>query len=240
MRKLMWLIALVSCGSPAPVVSNAALLVNAQSAKVSDEQAQLAYEIIAAIDYIPFTYTDDGCYARALYMAMELATRGLPSSAQFLEGELSPDPYTSWWYHVALMLLVGANSEPTVVDPSLAATPLPLSEWVPLSHPAPGYRLFWVPGSVYASDEVFDNSEQAPMIESLSELPMFRPRDLSDACKYMHRYIGYETELTWPERDAKRARLLARTRELLSQLAVIGKVNLRRLDCGEDVGQIYP
>ena len=237
-RVLLSLLLLVSCAAPDPRLSTP-LQGSDQAAKVTSEQAQRAYDIISAIDYIPFHYTADGCYARALYMAMELAVNELPSSAQFIEGELAPDDYTWWTYHVALMLLVGDATEPTMIDPALATRPLPLHDWIDLSHPAPGYRLFWVPGSVYASDEVLANTTQAPMIESFAELPAFKPQDIADSCRWLHAYIGLEFNLSWPDRDAKRSRLIARTRTLLGELRSLGKLTIDRLDCGA-AGAIYP
>src|SRR5690348_6562813 len=49
-------------------------------AYVSQDVANQAYEIIKGMDYIPWTVARDGCYARALYMAMELAAQDIPSS----------------------------------------------------------------------------------------------------------------------------------------------------------------
>ena len=52
-----------------------------QNARVTQQQAQLAAQLVDSTRaYLPFAYTEDGCYARALYMSMELASRRVPGS----------------------------------------------------------------------------------------------------------------------------------------------------------------
>ncbi len=80
---------------------------NSQSkALVTIDQAKQAFKIVADINYIPFTYIVDGCYARALYMSMELAAQKIPSSAYYIFGYLQPTDSVSWSYHVAPALQV--------------------------------------------------------------------------------------------------------------------------------------
>jgi hypothetical protein len=84
-----------------------------------DDRATLerAVDIIAASDYISFSYSADGCHDRSILMAAELAAAGIPSNAQFIvpyEDELTPRQHAGleWNYHVAPVIFVaGAPSD---------------------------------------------------------------------------------------------------------------------------------
>jgi hypothetical protein len=101
------------------------------SALVSQQQASEAFGIVKAIDYLPFTYIVDGCYARSLYMSLELAAEGIPSSAHYVFGELQPTEAVSWNYHVApLLQLKGTSQEPWILDPAFESKPLTRTQWL--------------------------------------------------------------------------------------------------------------
>src|SRR5687767_6751444 len=73
-----------------------------------------AFKIVSAIDYLPWEYKVDGCYARALYMSMELAAEGIPSNAAFAFADEFDELRVGeieWQYHVAPMLQVGASPD---------------------------------------------------------------------------------------------------------------------------------
>src|SRR6478752_5595037 len=89
-----------------------------EKAYVSQEQADDAFSLVYDIDYLPFAYVKDGCYARQLYMSMELALSKIPSSAYYLYGNLHPNPSTSWNYHVAPMIKID-DEEAWILDPAL-------------------------------------------------------------------------------------------------------------------------
>jgi hypothetical protein len=100
---------------------------------------------------IPFHYPPDGCYFRAQMMAERLTELGFASEKVFaisrfpgpglrvetpLAGDVSAigmAPAVTWWYHVAPIVRVrnalGVVTE-TVLDPSLAAAPLTLDQWL--------------------------------------------------------------------------------------------------------------
>jgi hypothetical protein len=101
------------------------------SALVSQQQANEAFSIVKGIDYIPFTFIEDGCYARSLYMSLELAAKGIPSSAHYVFGYLKPTKDVSWSYHVAPLLKVKSSSEePWILDPAFEKEPLPRTQWL--------------------------------------------------------------------------------------------------------------
>ncbi|HYX35298.1 MAG TPA: protein-glutamine glutaminase family protein [Oligoflexus sp.] len=118
------LLTLTACGQQTQQTSDT-------SALVSQQQAAQAFSIVKAIDYIPFTFIEDGCYARSLYMSLELAAKGIPSSAHYVTGYLQPTSRVTWSYHVApLLQLRNSSQEPWVLDPAFEEEPLTRSQWL--------------------------------------------------------------------------------------------------------------
>lgn len=118
------LLTLMACGQHTQETSDT-------SAFVSPNEAVEAFDIIQKIDYLPFTYIEDGCYARSLYMSLELAAVGIPSSALYVYGALQPTPSVTWSYHVApLLQLKNSRREPWVLDPAFESQPLTRTQWI--------------------------------------------------------------------------------------------------------------
>jgi hypothetical protein len=216
MKKTLLFLLLVGCNAPAGPVGQ-----TEKDARVSPEDAQRAFAIVSGIDYLPFAYKPDGCYARALYMSMELAAQSVPSSAQFLEGDLHPTADIAWGYHVAPMLLINGDDHRTILDPSLSSAPVPFDQWIGLSNPNGDYTTFFVPGSIYVASIDLSNpsSYNAPMIDRFSQLPSFHLADIEGACSVMYSYLnnvdgGVQLQ---PE-------LVQRTQDLLPALAAVGKL----------------
>ncbi len=103
------------------------------SAFVSDEQLNEAYHVVKKTqEYLPYSYTTDGCYARSLYMSMELAAKDIPSSALYLFGDLNYGKGLSWKYHTAPILTKSSNpniDNSFIFDPSLFAEAVTVREW---------------------------------------------------------------------------------------------------------------
>lgn len=196
-------------------------------ARITVGQAEAAKQIVDGTkQYLPYAYTEDGCYARALYMSMELAARRVPTSAQYLSGYLEPSATVSWGWHVAPMVEIGTSTTRTILDPALAPTgPIPLTEWIRRSNPQGSYDLYWTPGSVYVteSDGLYRNEQSTPVIQSFSELRPFRSLDIEEACGVMHDYLTREGSSA-SVRTAKQKLLLGRTRTLANRLAGVGKL----------------
>lgn len=192
-------------------------------ALVTTSQAQNAFDIVAAIDYIPFTYIIDGCYARSLYMSMELAAESIPSSAFYMFGYLQPTDEVSWSYHVAPLLKI-RGQEAIVLDPAFEAEPLTMTEWKAKNNPQSDFEHDLKAGSSYF-DESGRTSEftMSNMIQNFEEMPTFLTSDIASACTVMYRYIPLQNQSAAKSRE-QRAKLLSRTAELVESLEAVGKL----------------
>lgn len=194
-------------------------------ALVSAAQANAAFDIVKAIDYIPFTYIVDGCYARSLYMSMELAAEKIPSSSFYMFGYLQPTDDVSWSYHVAPALKV-PGQEAWVLDPAFEVEPLTLTEWKEKNNTQSSAQFDLKAGSAYF-DPTGRTSEfnMNNMIQNFEEMPTFLSSDIASACTVMHRYIPLQNQTAAKSRE-QRAKLLKRTGELSVALAAHGKLEV--------------
>src|SRR5262249_19209880 len=105
---------------------------------------------------------------------------------------------------------------------ALSTEPVSFDDWFQLNRPLGNFSEFFVPGSVYASSiDLSDPAAyDAPMIESLAQLPPFNMSDIAAACPVMYEYLPLEL----PSGEEKRPVLVARTQELLPALAAVGKL----------------
>jgi len=193
------------------------------SARVTAAQATQAAAIVDSTRaYLPYAYTEDGCYGRALYMSMELAGRRIPTSAQYLTGWLRPSADVEWGWHVAPMVEIDGTSQKTILDPALAPQgPVSLTRWLQLSNPQGSYQLYWTLGNEYVWG-ARPNAQNAPVIRSFAELQPFRLEDVEHACGVMYDYLANEgSGMT----SGKRALLVRRTRTLLNRLSSVGKIS---------------
>ncbi len=207
---------------------------SSSKALVSVEQAVEAFQLVTQIDYLPFAYVEDGCYARELYMAAELASSAIPSSAHYIWGDLHPNPETQWIYHVAPLIKVD-EQEPWILDPSLEKKPLRVSKWIHKNFPAGEYTTEITAGSAYFDEsgrtKEFNNDR---MIRNFAEMPSFLTGDLISACSVMHNYLGREGL----DPQGKRARLLSRTSELVRELHAADKLEVNIGDSEASLGHI--
>lgn len=225
-------VALVACGAPDEKEASLAT----RDAVVTGDTFGRASAIVRGIDYLPFEYKADGCYARALYMGMELAAAGIESNAIFVfakdEAHELRIPGTSqtWTYHVAPMLQVDRESEWKVLDPSMSSAPLDWLAWIGKMGFRPVDRAFpyvvTTPGSVYASDELIaqQKEQRREFVDTFDEMPPFEVDDVAAACAVMHAYLDVDGRPSNAER-ARREKLLDRTSELVSRLASRRKLN---------------
>lgn len=192
-------------------------------ALVTEEQAQKAFDLVKAIDYIPFTYIVDGCYARSLYMSMELAVEKIPSSAFYMFGYLQPTDEVSWSYHVAPLLKI-RGQEAIVLDPAFEAEPLTMTEWKAKNNPQGQYEHDLKAGSAYF-DETGRTSEfnMDRMIQNFEEMPTFLTSDIASACTVMYNYIPLQHQSSGYSAQ-QRSKLLSRTAELIDGLKAVGKL----------------
>jgi hypothetical protein len=196
---------------------------------VSADQASTAFAIVKSIDYLPFLYIEDGCYARSLYMSMELAVSGIPSSAFYVYGDLRPTSKVNWGYHVAPLLQVG-NNEAYILDPAFEKNPLRVSQWIAKNMPADGYEWVMKAGSAYFDEagrtRQFNNTH---MVQNFAEMPAFQTSDIGHACTVMFDYISNQTR-GFSELISMRAKLLKRTSQMADALWKMGKLQDNSID----------
>jgi hypothetical protein len=119
---------------------------------LSEAQAQALFEDLARLDYIPFDYPRDGCFARAHEMSRIMAERGVASGKVF--NTAAPNalkvPGTefgdiTWRYHVAPIVNVTGSDGVTremVFDPSINKDrPMTITEWQTRSGGPAGQRI---------------------------------------------------------------------------------------------------
>ncbi len=211
---------LLACGAP----QQSSFLQGA----VSFEQLQTAVHFIFAVDYLPFTDIADGCFARSLYMVMELAILGIPVSSQFViatSGSLSPQPNFKWNYHVAPAVWVKDFSEPSILDPSMFDHVSGRSAWINKLNPTGTYELKFAPASeTVVSSSTLRAGPQArsEMLSTVDGIGEFRESDITNSCRTMETSIRSESSLTAAEQDLKKSRLTKRTKFLLTELKKLG------------------
>jgi hypothetical protein len=201
---------------------------------VTRETFDKAFAIVQGVDYLPFKYKVDGCYARALYMSMELAAKNMESNAVFAfaqPGTALQVGSVEWGYHVAPMLEVGTTAESAVhmvIDPALSNAPLTEAQWVqkmtgPETTVAP--TMLFVPGSDYAPFEAqSDVDHQNFDTPSFDAMPPFKASDIQSACGVMFNYLTLETDTDADTVARKQQTLLARTPALVAALTEAGKL----------------
>ena len=99
--------------------------------------AQLCCPCSATTPCIPFTYPDNGCWARAHEMCRLLIAAGESPEKVWISGNLSvpsqnkPDCLVRWSWHVAPTLQVSINgtAQTYVIDPSLCSEPVSQAAW---------------------------------------------------------------------------------------------------------------
>ncbi|NRA66246.1 MAG: hypothetical protein HRU19_17295 [Pseudobacteriovorax sp.] len=187
-----------------------------------------AYRTIKSIDYLPFSYIRDGCFARALYVGMELTSKKIPANNQYIIGKLIPEG-ARWGWHVA-PVVHGPNNKPYIIDPAFADKPLTRKKWVSLSNPKKKPELLIAPITNYRKKQAkIGQQKQIPgydyhnRITEFTEIPEFRLKDIANACSVAYKYIG-EEDLTARQIKNKRRKLISRTKTLIKRLKRIGKI----------------
>jgi hypothetical protein len=114
---------------------------------LSLKDATKLFQDLASDSNVPFRFPEDGCYARAHYMARKMERKKIISAKVFIHGKYlhvnsssSPSKEVFWGYHVApvIKVRVGEKIEPMVIDPSLFDRPVPVKEWEKIQTRPPG------------------------------------------------------------------------------------------------------
>lgn len=212
---------------------------------VTPEQKQKALELVKNIDYLPWSYTLDGCFARATYIAMELAANDIPSSNIFI---LNEQLNNGWGWHVAPPLKPTSESESLVIDPALIPSgPVSVQEWLSRAgSKAASVSYAILPGSndrKASADQATNTApreaiptkdDYARMTHDFASMKPFKYENVVSDCQLMHQYLVKESHTDVAGRQAK---LIAQTKSLIKSLKSKGKLtgepdNLDQIPCG--------
>lgn len=223
MNKIIQLIAILTLVSFTPKT-----LAGHASAQGKKNLLQKAYQTVKSIDYLPFSYIRDGCFARALYIGMELTAEKITSNNQYLIGSLRPNG-AKWGWHVA-PLIASPSGKAYIIDPAFSDKPLSQKKWVSLSKPKSKAELLVSPITNYRKKNLLKKQEQKArgydkqtMIQSFKQVPKFQVKDVSNACSTAYKYIGKE-KISDAAKYRKRKKLITRTRFLIRKLQRLGKI----------------
>ena len=102
---------------------------------ISLNRATELFNKALSMEDIPWSFTQDGCFARAHLMARRFEAEGVRVDKAWLKGELyipDSDPLIEWKFHVAPMVYVeDGNGKVTrmIIDPSIFSKPVTVEEW---------------------------------------------------------------------------------------------------------------
>ncbi len=196
---------------------------------------------LTQLPYLPWGYTPDGCYARALYYSMVLATKVVPTNHLYVVVQNDGSSLGGQWrWHVAPV--VTRDGDPNhlfVLDPDFSKDKaLTNVEWVAKQgFPDPSVANYpnlhvW-PGNSYMDPDDSIHPLVNPAAPSaadykeptFTEMPAFEMTDISAACATMHDYIDIEPGRTAAQKTAKHQALGGATKTILASLVGTQKVH---------------
>lgn len=193
---------------------------------------------LGALPYLPWKYTTDGCYARALYYSMLLAEAGIPTKHVYVNARPGTALYGIWGWHVAPIATKDGEDQLYVFDPALFPTRVPtVREWVAIQGyddpTASNYpRLSVDEGTSYAQStgrtplpNVINPSASQFGEGTFTELPQFTVGSINMACDVMHNYIEREPGATVASKFNKHKGLADATVRLANGLTAKGKLS---------------
>ena len=164
---------------------------------LTPKQAEDIFKEMAEQKNIPFCYPEDGCYARAHEMTRLMEKKGIISGKIFLEGDLkvetknTPKGYVEWWFHVVPLVAVkkGDKIVLSVIDPSIASSPLIIEDWVAkqTSHPK-------------GKAEALYRTERFNYLPSdkMQKLDNYRVKDIEHTTQTLNSYLVLQKERNKP------------------------------------------
>jgi hypothetical protein len=214
--------------------------VDSLDSALSEQDFDATVRHLTALPYLPWAYTPDGCYARALYYSMLLTTKGVSTNHLYVVARPGTTLGGQWSWHVAP--LVTKDGDPNhlyVLDPVYDTTKaLTNLEWVAKQfHTNPALSsypsLHVHPGTSYLApyQPVHPLTTPAEPVASeykepiFGEMPSFKMLDVSNACNRMHQYIDREPGTTTAQRQEKHKALGLETQKLVRGLAEKSKLN---------------
>jgi hypothetical protein len=207
---------------------------------LSAQEFDTTVQHLTALPWLPWAYTADGCYARAEYYSMLLASRGVPTNHLYALARPGTTLGGMWRWHVAP--LVTKDGDPNhlyvldpVYDQSRALTNV---EWIARqghSNPnADEYPYLHVhPGNSYLDQ----NLSALPLVNpsepnasvykepTFEAMPAFKMFVIAQACKTMHLYIDREPGTSEEQKSDKHTSLGRETKRIVGVLAAKGKLD---------------
>ncbi len=198
-----------------------------------------AISYLGSLDYLPWGYTDDGCYARAIYYTMNLAAEGISSNHVYIiakDGAHGLGSTGRWRYHVAPLVSRDGANELRVLDPVYSSQPLLLRDWydrqsnwentpnAPILKVAPGTTFGDLSGNVVPDPHAASTASfrEPP---SFASMPAFSIGNLNAACGIMHRYIDLETTTNADQKARKHHGLSRDSKRIFTALTDLGKLS---------------
>jgi subtilisin-like proprotein convertase family protein len=228
------------CAPAAPSGENDTFSVSVLEQALSQGDYDTTVQQLSALPYLPWAYTPDGCYARAYYYSLLLASKSVASNHLYAIAPRGQTFGDRWWYHVAPMVSLDTDQDNLwVLDPVFNKTSaMTVPEWTAeMGYPNPSaqsYPTFRVhPGNTYnriisqglpLTDPA--NPDVARLKEpTFQELGAFDTQDIQEACLVMHGYIDLEPDLTQEQKQHKRGLLGEQTQAMVAKLAALGKLD---------------
>lgn len=206
---------------------------------LSAEDYDTAVRHLASLPYLPWAYTTDGCYARALYYSMLLVTKGVPTNHVYVVARPGTQLGGQWRWHVApLVSKAGESNRLYVLDPVYDRTrALTNVEWVAKqNHTDPSASNYPQLHVHNGASYLQQSAVQRPLVNpgspdaatyaepALADMPSFEMRNVSAACDVMHRYLDREPGVSATERAEKHLSLGRETQRIVGKLAAQGKI----------------
>ncbi len=213
-----------------------------------------AVSYLRNISYLPWGYTDDGCYARALYYTMNLAAEGIASNHVYIVAKsgYGLGSTGAWSYHVAPLVSRDGTGELLVLDPIWVPSnpqPIRLTDWYTMQTQwegtanAPELRVS--PGNTYGQrgsgtlvpDPMRPSTASFREPATFSAMPSFSIANINAACDVMHRYIDAEASAN---AASKHHDLSRDTKRLVTALADRGKLSGNASDLSAECTRFAP
>lgn len=160
---------------------------------VNDEMALRLFEEMTVQRKIPFGFPEDGCFARAHEMSLQLDKKGIATGKVFATGSFHIDSekaargYVTWVFHVAPFFVVDSGKEQKiwVIDPSMFNEPTRLDKWLLALNAHAKSRL----DSVYLTSRyIYHPSDKDRRLHD------FDPEDLKKSERILKRYLKTQTK----------------------------------------------
>jgi len=205
---------------------------------LNTEDFNTAASKLGSLPYLPWTYTTDGCYARALYYSMVLAQNGIATRHVYVNQKFGTAPlYGIWAWHVTPVATKDGENQLYAFDPALFPDRVvTLREWVaiqgyndPTSASYP--KLSIADGTSYAQStgntpipDVVAPSASLFGEGTFAAMPKFNVGSINAACDVMHNYLEREPNATAASKFTKHKGLSEATLKLANSLVEKNKL----------------